>query len=116
MKNKNCPNCAAPYDPNLIRCPYCGTIYFDFPALDADNRTPVWLRFKHDNKLILHKAYLSSANFEVSQDHTAYSYYADGELLTTMARTEVTTTLEFVGSDDTLVIEVESEETIKNGF
>lgn len=103
--SKNCPNCAAPYDPNLIKCPYCGTIYLDFPALDVNNHTPVWLRLKHNNKLILHKAYLSSANFEVS---CCSDLYADDVVYhPLMTRREVTTTLEFVGNDDTLIIDTE---------
>lgn len=38
--NKNCPNCGAPYDIQLNKCPYCGTSYFDLSALDLTNREP----------------------------------------------------------------------------
>lgn len=106
MKNKNCPNCAAPYDPNLIKCPYCGTIYFDFPALDVDNHTPVWLRFKKNNNLILQKAYLSSASLNVSTDEE-YIYKGNNAVLALNRRSVVNTTLEFEGCDGFTVIDME---------
>lgn len=38
----NCPNCAAPIDPDRTRCAYCGTIYLDLIPLQL--RGPSWLR------------------------------------------------------------------------
>lgn len=45
-KGKNCPNCAAPYDPALNKCPYCGTIYFDLSCLDFTAHEPIYLKMK----------------------------------------------------------------------
>lgn len=45
-EHKNCPNCAAPYDPALSKCPYCGTIYFDMSVIDFDHHEPVWLKIR----------------------------------------------------------------------
>lgn len=45
-KGKNCPNCGAPYDPALNKCPYCGTIYFDMSCIDFIDSEPVYLKFK----------------------------------------------------------------------
>lgn len=44
--NKNCPNCGAPYNTQLNKCPYCGTSYFDLSALDLTNREPFYLKIK----------------------------------------------------------------------
>ena len=27
---RNCPNCGAPLEAEVNKCPYCGTSYFDF--------------------------------------------------------------------------------------
>lgn len=44
--NRNCPNCAAPYNIQLNKCPYCGTSYFDLSSLDLTNREPFYLKIK----------------------------------------------------------------------
>lgn len=46
MHNRNCPNCAAPYDVGLNKCPYCGTSYYDLSALDLTAREPFYLKIK----------------------------------------------------------------------
>lgn len=43
---KNCPNCAAPYEMEKNKCPYCGTSYYDMSALDFVNREPFYLKIK----------------------------------------------------------------------
>ena len=42
----NCPNCGAPYDIGLNKCPYCGTSYYDLSALDLTAREPFYLKIK----------------------------------------------------------------------
>ena len=42
---RNCPNCAAPYDVELNKCPYCGTSYFDLAAVQLMGE-PVSLKIK----------------------------------------------------------------------
>ena len=49
MASKNCPNCAAPYDVSLNKCPYCGTSYFDLSAIDINNTEPFYLKIKSGN-------------------------------------------------------------------
>lgn len=46
MRQKNCPNCGAPYDINLNTCPYCKTSYFDMSCIDIDDREPFYLKLK----------------------------------------------------------------------
>lgn len=49
MASKNCPNCAAPYDVSLNKCPYCGTSYFDLSAIDIYSTEPFYLKLKNGN-------------------------------------------------------------------
>ena len=46
MNQRNCPNCGAPYDVELNKCPYCGTSYYDLSALDIDAQEPFYLKIK----------------------------------------------------------------------
>lgn len=46
MHNRNCPNCAAPYNVELNKCPYCGTSYYDLSALDFTTCEPFYLKIK----------------------------------------------------------------------
>lgn len=46
MNQRNCPNCAAPYDVQLSKCPYCGTSYFDLSNINLVNREPFYLKIK----------------------------------------------------------------------
>jgi hypothetical protein len=46
MRNRNCPNCGAPYDVDYNKCPYCGTSYYDLSALDFTAHEPFYLKIK----------------------------------------------------------------------
>lgn len=52
MSTKNCPNCGAPYDVTLNKCPYCGTSYFDMSALDFNDREPFYLKIRYGDMTI----------------------------------------------------------------
>lgn len=66
MKNRNCPNCGAPYEIGLDKCPYCGTIYYDMSAINFDEKEPIFLTLKKDGYLITLKALpnLDEINFQ----------------------------------------------------
>lgn len=46
INQRNCPNCGAPYDTNLNKCPYCNTSYYDMSALDLLNCEPFYLKIR----------------------------------------------------------------------
>lgn len=46
MSKRNCPNCGAPYDIDLNKCPYCSTSYYDLSALDFSTHEPFYLKIK----------------------------------------------------------------------
>lgn len=46
MEGKNCPNCGAAYTLEDIKCPYCGTLYFDLTAIDFTKNEPVFIKMR----------------------------------------------------------------------
>lgn len=50
MKQTNCPNCGAPYEADLNKCPYCGTNYFDLSFIDFDAKEPFYIKIKRTFK------------------------------------------------------------------
>ena len=46
MNSKNCPNCGAVYTLEDVKCPYCGTLYFDMTAIDFTSNKPIFLKMK----------------------------------------------------------------------
>ena len=45
MSKTNCVNCGAAKDTSEIRCPFCGTTYLDFTAIDFTKHDPVVCEF-----------------------------------------------------------------------
>ena len=45
MSKTNCVNCGAAKDTADIRCPFCGTTYLDFTAIDFEKNDPVVCQF-----------------------------------------------------------------------
>lgn len=71
MASKNCPNCAAPYDVSLNKCPYCGTSYFDMSCIDIDSLEPFYLKIRTGGLTITAKVIASmDGAVEVSSDYT----------------------------------------------
>ena len=68
MKNRNCPNCGAPYEIGLDKCPYCGTIYYDMSAINFDEKEPIFLTLKKDGYLITLKAVPDLGEITLQQD------------------------------------------------
>lgn len=75
MSKTNCPNCGAPYDLQLNKCPYCGTSYFDMSCIDIDGGEPFYLKLKMNGMTITQKV-LVDPNVSISVD-TDYSDLTD---------------------------------------
>ena len=68
--SKNCPNCGAPIETE--KCPYCGTMFLDFAAMDADQ--PFYMKVKQDGKIYILKVMMSS--MELKADYSdAYGMF-----------------------------------------
>ena len=59
--SKNCPNCGAPIETE--KCPYCGTMFLDFAAMDADQ--PFYMKVKQDGKIYILKVMMSSMELRI---------------------------------------------------
>ena len=72
IESFNCPNCGAPINGDL--CPYCGTAFIDWSAIDIHK--PNWIKVKFDDKIVLVKAIL--ANVSIHADYPEPTgYYVD---------------------------------------
>lgn len=47
-KYRNCMNCGAAIDPDVNKCPYCGTSYLDICGLKLDGKTPIVLKYEYE--------------------------------------------------------------------
>ena len=45
MSKTNCINCGSAKDIDEIKCPFCGTTYLDFTAIDFSSNDPVVCQF-----------------------------------------------------------------------
>ena len=75
---KNCPNCGAPIE--TAECPYCGTLFLDFGAIDIQGTgKPIFLRFNDGHgRTILRKVVLTRTTIYVEPDDTFF--YADDQV------------------------------------
>lgn len=60
----NCPNCGAPI--NTVQCPYCGTVLYDFAALDIDH--PTYVRINFRGHVITFRSVVRNVTMELSFD------------------------------------------------
>lgn len=71
-ENRNCPNCGAPYDVELSKCPYCGTSYFDLSCLQIGDK-PFYLKIKDPMRGIVFTQKCHLKNVDVSiESHNTY--------------------------------------------
>lgn len=63
--SKNCPNCGAPIETE--KCPYCGTMFLDFAAMDADQ--PFYMKVKRDGKIYILKVKMNSMKTKVETNN-----------------------------------------------
>lgn len=110
-KDRNCPNCGAPYDPLEPKCPYCGTIYYDMSAIDFDSKEPLYLQIRVNNMLITQKVIPEIGNIEMSSNAVSFG---STQFVTDHT---VTTNVSFIGvaGDDGAIMQVKyCEETKEN--
>lgn len=63
-KQLNCPNCGGPITQE--QCPYCGTMFYDFSAIEIGK--PCYIKIKHNSQLILVKAIANNVECRMYAD------------------------------------------------
>ena len=94
MERYNCPNCGAPIE--STQCPYCGTVFYDFTALDSDK--PTYIRMNWHGNQIVFRAIMRSAEIEVRDD--PIPFYVDNKREMIQTCTEATANIEFMILED----------------
>ena len=79
--SKNCPNCGAPIETE--KCPYCGTMFLDVAAMDADE--PFYMKVKKDGKIYILKVKMTSMEL-----NTEYNDAFGSRLLALMSTSSLT--------------------------
>jgi hypothetical protein len=96
MSNRNCPNCGAPYDIGLNKCPYCGTSYYDLSALDFTTHEPFYLKIKTEmNGMPCYITQLVRPRADMSIDFSSETvdvYGAFGNSICTFTKSHTMTT------------------------
>jgi len=79
---KTCPNCGAPI--SGWQCDYCGAAFYDFSNIDVSFDKPIFMRFKHEGKVVETKVRLT--RLDVSSSPEYLDLYCDNQNYTCMAR------------------------------
>lgn len=97
MKRKtNCPNCAAALEIGEVKCPYCGTAYYDLSAIDFDSYEPIFLTIKKNGYLITQKVVPKCGSMTMETDSVcAHSRCFDNKLMQFRMGQTVMTGIEF---------------------
>lgn len=94
-KQKNCPNCGAPYEILEVKCPYCGTAYFDMSMVDMDAKEPFFLKIKVNGMLIVQKVIPETTRFEQCEDVITAHGFGENSLFKTVVSKSLATDLSF---------------------
>ena len=60
----NCPNCGGTLQDDG-KCRFCGSVVYDFVGIDLDKYKPVFIRMKHDGKIVHFKMVVTGASFSM---------------------------------------------------
>lgn len=105
--SRNCPNCAAPYDPLLNRCPYCGTAYFDMSTINFDSHEPFYLKIRANGFYITQLVVPTAGSMTVESEWNEYcGGLGNMPLWSAVTKQTLTTDLSFtaIANDKTLAV------------
>lgn len=68
---KNCPNCGAPVDGYIDRCPYCKTHVYDFSEMEV-NGAPIFLKIRDGKNTVIVPVVCTNLRVEVVPEEMHY--------------------------------------------
>lgn len=68
MEKFNCPNCGAPITEE--RCPFCGTVFLDFAALQLG--APCYVKIKTEHGYLIVRIVITELNIEANTEEYTY--------------------------------------------
>ena len=77
----NCPNCGAPITDT--KCPYCGTIHYDFANLKVGDIS--FIRLKLGDTLYTFKAVVNGLSITHGPTNSCYADYADNYVVSAIS-------------------------------
>lgn len=99
-KPTNCLNCGAPLEIGEVKCPYCGTTYYDLSAIDFNSNEPIFLTIKKDNILITQKVKPQTFSFESSCDEVFATDHKGHRLMALKTNMTLDTNITFTAIPD----------------
>lgn len=72
-KEYNCPNCGAPIASE--KCPYCGTVFWDFASIDMNDLN--YLKIRCNGRVYVCRAYLIEQEITQRPNTETFYTYAD---------------------------------------
>lgn len=96
MENRklNCPNCGAPIQED--KCPYCGTVIYDFATLETDK--PCYIKIKMGGKIIMLQAVCRG--FSITMERHDIDYYGDDRVIHTVQAPDINIDMSFIANED----------------
>lgn len=110
----NCVNCGAAIETDAVKCPFCGTSYFDLTAIDFTSSDPVALRLRlpcQGGTMLL--SMLARPHFEALEDRVdmVECYSSIGKSLEILKSRSVSANISFdavTRGDDLFVVRKEA--------
>lgn len=63
----NCPNCGGTLQDDG-KCRFCGSVVYDFVGIDLDKHKPVFIRMRHNGRIVHFKMIITGADFKMWND------------------------------------------------
>ena len=95
LKGRNCPNCGAPYEIGINRCPYCGTVYFDMSTIDFDTKEPFYLSFRYNGVLYTQRVYPEDCKITAERHESYYNNGRFDRFLSVTTSVDISTEISF---------------------
>lgn len=110
MNKTNCPNCGAPIE--STKCPYCGTVFYDFATLSADE--PVYIRLKINGKIHVFKGIVSGSEMTIEPRYSYLGFAGGCSMIRNGNDMTVDVRINVLEDDKGIILKTVEEDTYEN--